>query len=359
MQNDVVINLEGKPTGYVQHFNNFINTYYLESDISGVKTKVIRNSSSSDLICRFCLKQKSQTSFKNIAHVFPQLMGRSRLKSNFECDKCNSLFSKYEGCLGHYLLINRSLLGQRKKKSGLPKFKSKSGMSIQSKLDLNREKYPDDVRLIGNELLQKNGRIVQINEGGDLNSLTIENGILSFNVKRHPYKEINVYKSILKIGLSILDFQEMRKYTYLLGVLSSDDSIPEEIEYSNTFIFLSIGTVPIIHDIFDMPVARVYRNKSSNSFFERVFVLYYGNTIFEFPLISDKEILRLRSTQDQISWMSVPTYKNPLLCNEMFKNEKLLKALDSTTYENFPCFSSKLKKNDEVKYEFPIVDLQK
>src|SRR5688572_3441102 len=45
--------------------------------------------------CRFCNKSMPEVTFKKDAHTISQLTGNRHLVSDFECDTCNDLFSKY------------------------------------------------------------------------------------------------------------------------------------------------------------------------------------------------------------------------------------------------------------------------
>ncbi|MER8349333.1 HNH endonuclease, partial [Acinetobacter baumannii] len=49
--------------------------------------------------CRFCGKRSPEVIFNSDAHVFPEALGNHTLVSEFECDRCNNIFSDYESHL--------------------------------------------------------------------------------------------------------------------------------------------------------------------------------------------------------------------------------------------------------------------
>src|ERR1044071_8600570 len=75
-----------------------------------------------DRSCRYCGKKVSETTFNSKAHVYPKLLGNRTRLCDFECDRCNNIFSSYETALADYLGISRSItnLSQGNK---IPKFK--------------------------------------------------------------------------------------------------------------------------------------------------------------------------------------------------------------------------------------------
>ncbi|WP_072011017.1 HNH endonuclease [Aureispira sp. CCB-QB1] len=66
--------------------------------------------------CRFCGIEESVVSFSIGAHVLPKLLGENNFTSNFECDDCNSKFSKYESHLTTLFLSSLSIMHIRKKR---------------------------------------------------------------------------------------------------------------------------------------------------------------------------------------------------------------------------------------------------
>jgi len=64
-----------------------------------------------DRLCRFCGQKYPEVSFSNRAHLMPKMIGNVDLFSDFECNECNNLFSRFETDLSYYLGISRSIIG--------------------------------------------------------------------------------------------------------------------------------------------------------------------------------------------------------------------------------------------------------
>lgn len=71
--------------------------------------------------CRFCGKSEPAVTFKKRAHAISELCGNHHLLSDYECDSCNSKFSKYERQFSQFMLFYHSMLGVEGKK-GVPKY---------------------------------------------------------------------------------------------------------------------------------------------------------------------------------------------------------------------------------------------
>src|SRR5690606_4899505 len=122
--------------------------------------------------CRFCGRSYPETTFKNAAHSIPHFLGNRYLLNDFECDKCNDIFSKYETSLGDYLLLKRVFNGTKGKR-GIPKVESF-----------------DKTEIISND----DGIISVV--GKNLNSS--KNGII--NKSKTTYIPIHIYKTFVKLA---------------------------------------------------------------------------------------------------------------------------------------------------------------
>lgn len=70
--------------------------------------------------CRFCGKDENETSFKKIAHVFPEAIGNDVLASNYECDVCNQYFGNtIENDYANFFALYHSIM-QISGKRGIP-----------------------------------------------------------------------------------------------------------------------------------------------------------------------------------------------------------------------------------------------
>ncbi|RZJ64885.1 MAG: hypothetical protein EOO45_17670 [Flavobacterium sp.] len=76
-------------------------------------------------ICRFCRQDESSTTFTNIPHAIPELLGANEFITADECDKCNKHFSKYESHLSKFFLPYLAMVGVKGRK-GTPAFHSRT-----------------------------------------------------------------------------------------------------------------------------------------------------------------------------------------------------------------------------------------
>ena len=113
---------------------DILPTYYYQSTLlhAGHERKLFLGDQASK-VCRFCLRDSALTSFRQDAHVLPEFMGNKVLFSHFECDECNSLFSKYENAFTNYFGIHHTF-SRLKGKTKIPKYKSeKEGFSVEAR----------------------------------------------------------------------------------------------------------------------------------------------------------------------------------------------------------------------------------
>lgn len=216
------------------HKTTFFDKYQIISSTENFKGKF---NITIDKICKFCHKTSKENSFKNIPRVIPELLGKNNYTSNDECDNCNKLFGEYETDLANYISPYQTLIGQ-KTKNKIPNF--------QSRKDLNEKsttiKYIDGKP--------------NINFQNNLSDFHYDflNKQLSINLKKKKFIPINVYKSLVKIGLSLCPINELKKYTKTIEWLGKKDN-NEKI-------------------IYDIPL-NLFRTRFSNKHYEKPFATLY------------------------------------------------------------------------------------
>ena len=143
-------------------------------------------------ICRFCGKNKSETSFRSEAHVFPQFVGNKKLLSYYECDSCNKFFSEgIENSFANYFLPFNNFF-RVSGSSYVPTYKF------------------DDVRV---EACSKSDTISTIQKSINSNFLQpSKNGELMFSYERHNYIPIAVFKCFVKMALAIMPSSELYEF---------------------------------------------------------------------------------------------------------------------------------------------------
>ncbi len=107
--NEISINFIGEfNEQYQKVFLNFVETYEIDNLIYHPEKKA-KLRPRIERKCRFCNKSMPEVKFRKHAHLLPQLMGNRHLTTDFECDGCNSFFSKYENNLANFMGLSRTL----------------------------------------------------------------------------------------------------------------------------------------------------------------------------------------------------------------------------------------------------------
>ncbi|UWX61151.1 hypothetical protein N0B40_02495 [Chryseobacterium oranimense] len=145
--------------------------------------------------CRFCKKQFPEVKFKNVSHTIPEFLGNKNLTSDFECDNCNKYFSAFENELANLLLPLNTLSSTKNKKNKTPKFKNKLEIHQDDKNVFHITNFPDDL----------------INSKKEIN----------FIIETASYIPEYVYRSLIKIGLSIINEEIIKNYNETIEWLMS------------------------------------------------------------------------------------------------------------------------------------------
>ncbi len=164
---------------------DFFEKYEL---ICNVGDETISKDEPLNRVCRFCKRNERVTSFKNQAHIVPELLGQNDYICFDECDECNRLFSKYENHLAIFLRPYLAIMGIRTK-NGVPTFESRTDGNEEKR---TRFTFDSD----GNRLL----------EIGDLDDIRTDatGHTISVRFRLPPYRHSDMFRSLLKIGLSLM-----------------------------------------------------------------------------------------------------------------------------------------------------------
>lgn len=164
-----------------EDFKYFINyECILSYNLNYNEPKIIKDNNEKK--CRFCGRKEPEVTFRKKAHAISEMLGNRTLFSNNECDECNAFFGdNLENDLGKYLGVIRTLT-QIVGKGGVPSYKTKNK---KARIDYTNK-----------------GLVIQ-NVVGD-KFLTLEDDCLIFRTEREAYTPINVYKSFVKMAISLV-----------------------------------------------------------------------------------------------------------------------------------------------------------
>lgn len=332
------------PKKLFDEYEKFNKNYVLESGHSGTETSVLEDSG--DQTCRFCTKPKGEVSFKNEAHIFPVLMNNSKLTSKFECDICNKKFSQYESDFGEYFSFERAIFGLKKRKNKIPKHKNpKRGAIIEKATNekLNRIGHNLDLSKYPNTLLISNldKKIFEdIKDDPKSNKL-------DFPITRKPYRPLNVYRVLQKIGFSMINEKEIKSFESWRQFLINDQlELKKDDEKGKGVFSVIIRELPNFNRY---PIAFLYkkRDENLNNYVDKILVLFWLDKTFQLPILSDNNDEYYKLNND-INTYPHPALLNPHLCHLINdkKNREFLNNSKITT-KNF--YRTRLEKEDSFR----------
>ncbi len=316
---------------YVLKFKSIYEHKHL---LIGAKKEILKDKFKDDIkLCRFCSKSETEVSFKQVTHVIPQLLKKAKPISNFECDECNAKFSKFETDFSNYYLLHRAMFGHTKKSGGIAKLKTKDGVEIQgvrkTKENLKQFNLSEEE---AEQFLNSNHKLVRLLADEEDEGINVsDNGdIISIEVVRPTYKPLNVYRTFLKIALSMIPQDEYQHYKSMLNILNNDyeDMQPE------LFCFLQ-HILPKYNSYFSIPmVAHWNRSEDDEKQPQKVFALYMDNKILQIPIFSDNDFDRIFVKGEKYTIPTVPAILNPIVLINNDQDFEFHKELSSLKFQH-------------------------
>lgn len=249
---------------------SFFDYYELYNSTTRIENKFDKNIT--EKTCKFCSFKHPEVSFNNIPHIIPELFGKNNITSNFECDTCNSKFQKYESdtatMIQHYL----TLMGI-KSKNKIPTFQSEKTIDTYSTILKTIENHRS------------------INFGTNLSDFEYDepNKKLTVRFRTKKFRPFSVYKVFLKIGVALLNDEDVKENKHFLEFLNSDEPIKNGMQVWTVFRYM-LKTKYI-----KIPTADLYKAKKvlidNTEFPEYILILQFGNIMYQFLLpISEKNM---------------------------------------------------------------------
>ncbi len=327
--------------------NKFAKNYELESILWGKKKNILKDSIQNT--CRFCKKSSPEVSFKQESHVLPQQLHRAKPISKFECDSCNELFSIFESDFGHYFQIDKSLFGHKKKKSGFTKFMTKSGSEISRVADIDKIKSVLNLTPeLEERILKDETRILNLfTSFSDQDNQIImnENEKFTFRLIRPPYRPINVFKTFLKIGVSMIDENQLNDYSRVCEYLTDLDY---KLDFDKN---LYVTQIPILRNFYPDTIVYLYNKISTEKIYDKTIVLFFGNKIFQVVIPSNENL----NQYPNVNAIRESPYKNPhILSNENIAKEEFVKQLEKAIFYDDNLNGDEILKDDNFEESLEI-----
>jgi hypothetical protein len=265
--------------------------------------------SKNERVCRFCGKSEPQTSFKSVAHAIPESLGNKRVILLNECDECNSFFSNtLEDSFDKYTKPYRLLCGI-KGKNKVPSYKTRDK---SARIDVDKSKNQIEIKGVEEKIIK---------ESSDTE--------LIIKFEREPYIPINVYKALLKMALSVIDFsllptlEEHINWIRLPGYIppfSPPFYLVERVSFGPSFNGGSFAVVFVRRS--GIPRINPYM----------MFFLSVGNLHFQIPIPEKCEVISsvplfpipAESSQNEFGYNQVVS---DLSSNEIKENNELIVGL--------------------------------
>ena len=211
-------------------------------------------------MCLFCKRKYPSTTFKNDAHIIPELLGNKYLVSDFECDECNLKFGKYDDHLAKFLGISRTLNGV-KTKGKFASFKSADERLRAGKSTFNV--------IPGIEI----SSFDDIDNPIDFDFVT---GAGSVKVKKQSYRPLHVFKSFVKMALCCIKQPEISSYQLAIDYLLSE-RLDESLKGASRLLAYRIS-----YPCWTSPFGILFRKKDpSKKLPTHIFVLFAHGTIYQ------------------------------------------------------------------------------
>lgn len=230
--------------------------------------------------CRYCKLTAPNATFRKRAHVIPALLGNRHLLCDYECDDCNSLFSKFETSLAAYIGLMRTVTNLSRGNT-IPKHKVHNSPVTTDTIKL-AEQDKDVVCFTFHKEPEKTDKGV----------------IIPF--KKESYTPIHVYKILLKMALSIMPQKYMDKYSYLMNFLIND-------EYSQLFQPFASNVNVITHSYIADPHIYLFKKlRDQDDVPTHIFMFCYEDTIYQLPVPANSDDQRIYQDGKQLTFPYCP-----------------------------------------------------
>jgi hypothetical protein len=241
---------------FEEHYDMLFKLITLEMD-------KIELGDSIDKKCRYCGKTDKETTFKNISHAFPELMGNKKIIDLLECDACNKHFSEMlDNDLANWLQITRSLIKTKGKNNKIPNYKH-----------------------------HVNGRIAEIKNDNQETIIKIPEEHFSIDLEKHEfilrlvqpsYVPIAVFKSFIKMALAVMPELCIQECEHLKTWILEKEHTYADFLYFKPELFVQFIPGPINNNILMFSLLKRKSNKDNCPYL--VFVLQYANYIYQIIL---------------------------------------------------------------------------
>lgn len=270
----------------IQKADQFFSKYELKFNFDTNIEKKYYLGDNQNKTCRFCGRGMSETSFKKDAHVIPQLLGNHKLLSNYECDRCNELFSNFENSMASFLGPFRTIVQIKGKKgTSIPTFKEpNSGLVIRK----------SEMKDVDTEILNYDNNVT-INES--------EKSII-IKCKRNPFVPIYIYKLLVKSGLCLINDNLVNEYEKAFKFLKINQKKHIRLKMTSCNMYFIPGA-PLTIKPFVQLWERIEEEKILNVV-KHSLVIYLQNLVFQVFLPYNSTDILLQNSGVNLEMPPIP-----------------------------------------------------
>lgn len=254
--------------------------------------------------CRFCKKSSPGVTFDKVAHAIPNFIGNQHLKSDYECDDCNQLFSRYESQFSGFMKLYHVFTQVNKGGGKVPKYKNSSSEKSNIKCE-------------------NNGFTIQCFEGEGMDiDLNEQENKVTITGKR-SYIPQEVYKALSKMALTIIPYEDLIHFEdtlfWLQGARIEVSNLPLVIRmYRYRFPFIS---------------AMVFKRKDGRQGVPAyLFGLAYHNFFLQIPIPLYRE-----NKGEQDKKLTMPYIPTPLDYRKVACIRSVINLSSNEKIKNEPC----------------------
>lgn len=197
-------------------------------------------------ICRFC-GEKDHSLFSSIAHVVPEFTGNKQLKYFSECDKCNNKFSRYERDLSIFGGIKNTISGVKGKK------------------------YPKHIDKENSFKLTRTINELHLYLDKQTEAFKTENNRFTIESSTQKFKPRFVLKALVKIALSLMEYDELYKFKKTIEWLSTPEDSFTTQNHPMFILYEKEQVVPI-----PRPASMLMKKKKYHNSPEYAFIFFYS-----------------------------------------------------------------------------------
>jgi hypothetical protein len=211
--------------------------------------------------CRYCGRSTPDTTFDQVSHAFPHMIGNKWLIDHWECDACNKQFSKaFENDFASWTLPLRGIAAVEGGK-GVPTL-----VSPDQKIRISMT--PDGRRRI------------DVQDGAQGWEVDPEDKSLTIVVNRPRFRPLAAYKALVKMALAVMPSDEAARCKHLFRWVLEEELRDLQPRAAPLLVACEFIAGPIPNDAFAYGLLRRKLGAPDDSPF-LIFFLQFANQVFQ------------------------------------------------------------------------------